>query len=110
MFRAQLISISMILIWSFVSAQESVLPAAEQDNKTTYLICKNGPSVRTLRVLTDKNGSCVTTYTKEGVDQSVAHSWKTERCSKVLGGIRINLEKAQWKCKDISEARVSSSE
>ena len=110
MFRVQVMTILAIMISSFAWAQESSLPSAGQENKTTYLICKNGPSVRTLRVLTEKNGGCVTTYTKEGVDQSVAHSWKSDRCSKVLANIRINLEKAQWKCKDISEARVSSSE
>ncbi len=82
----------------------------EADSKTTYLMCKSKSRVRTLRVLKEKNGSCVTTYTKNGVDQKVSHSGSADRCSKVLANIRINLEKSNWKCKDISEARVSSSE
>jgi hypothetical protein len=76
----------------------------------TYLICKNKAVVRTLRVSKKSNGGCLATYTKDGVDQVVGQSWATERCSKVIGNIRENLEKAHWKCKDISEARVSSSE
>ncbi len=76
----------------------------------TYLICKNKAVVRTLRVSKKSNGGCMATYTKDGVDQVVGQSWATERCSKVIGNIRENLEKAHWKCKDISEARVSSSE
>lgn len=76
----------------------------------TYLICKNRSVVRTLRVSKKSNGGCLATYTKDGVDQIVGQSWATERCSKVIGNIRENLEKANWKCKDISEARVSSSE
>jgi hypothetical protein len=77
----------------------------------TYLICKNRAVVRTLRVSQQgKGGGCVATYTKDGVDQIVGHSWAIERCAKVIGNIRENLEKAKWKCKDISEARVSSSE
>lgn len=76
----------------------------------TYLICKNKTVVRTLRVSKKPNGGCMATYTKDGVDQVVGNSWTTERCAKVIGNIRENLEKANWKCKDISEARVSSSE
>ncbi len=80
------------------------------DKNATYLICKNHAVVRTLRVSKKPNGGCMATYTKDGVDQVVGQSWTSERCSKVIGNIRENLEKANWKCKDISEARVSSSE
>ena len=76
----------------------------------TYLICKLRGSVRTLRVERKKGGPCITTYTKEGVDKVVGESWVSNRCSKVLLNIRDNLQKGNWKCKDISEARVSSSE
>lgn len=86
---------------------EAVLtPSLEKD--VTYLICKNKTAVRTLRVQTRKNGTCFTTYTKNGVDQIVSSSKESQTCTKVLGNIRENLEKASWKCKDISEARVSS--
>lgn len=91
-----------------VSAADAATESSGKD--TTYLICKNNNVVRTVRVHKKANGGCETTYTKDGVDQSVGASWTVSRCSKVLGNIRTNLEKANWKCKDISEARVSSSE
>lgn len=84
--------------------------ADSEGKDATYLICKNRSVVRTLRVSKKQNGGCMATYTKDGVDQVVGQSWAVERCSKVIGNIRENLEKANWKCKDISEARVSSSE
>jgi len=99
-----------IFMFSFSSASlaEEATSAPEKD--PTYLICKLRGSVRTLRVEKKKGGPCITTYTKEGVDQQVSESWLNNRCSKVLLNIRDNLEKGNWKCKDISEARVSSSE
>lgn len=86
-------------------------PATSLPNEkdVTYLICKNRAAVRTLRVQTRNNGTCFTTYTKEGVDQVVSNSKESQTCLKVLSNIRENLEKGAWKCKDISEARVSSS-
>lgn len=89
-------------------AVTETVPASEKE--ITYVICKNASVVRTVRVHKKNNGGCETTYTKDGVDQNVGSSWTVDRCVKVLGNIRTNLEKANWKCKDISEARVSSSE
>lgn len=86
---------------------EGASPAASD---ITYLICKNKKMVRTLRVLKKNNGGCAATYTKEGVDQVVGNSWAVERCTRIINGIKETLEKAEWKCKDISEARVSSFE
>jgi hypothetical protein len=93
------------------ATKTDAVPTDSADAKdATYLICKNKAVVRTLRVSTQVKGGCVATYTKNGIDQVVGHSWTTERCAKVIANIRENLEKANWKCKDISEARVSSSE
>ena len=90
------------------TANGEVSTTTEKDS--TYMMCKNKKVVRTVRVEKKNNGGCKTTYTKEGVDQNVGESWVASRCLKVLKNIRINLEKANWKCKDISEARVSSFE
>ncbi|PIS11968.1 MAG: hypothetical protein COT73_01110 [Bdellovibrio sp. CG10_big_fil_rev_8_21_14_0_10_47_8] len=79
-------------------------------SKTNYLICKNKDVVRTVRVLKKDEGGCKTMYTKEGVDKVVSESTYSAGCWKILGNIKINLEKASWKCKDISDSRVSSSE
>lgn len=92
------------------SAQQAVTSAAPAAKDPTYMICKLRGTVRTLRVERKKGGPCITTYTKEGVDKVVGESWVSDRCSKILINIRDNLEKGNWKCKDISQARVSSSE
>jgi hypothetical protein len=89
------------------SSQSQATPDAQNP---TYMICKLKGSVRTLRVHKKDGGGCQTTYTKEGVDKVVSEAWATKSCEKVLLNIRDNLEKASWKCKDISEARVSFSE
>jgi hypothetical protein len=96
-----------------MATEEASKPAeaavATVDANTTYLMCKNKADVRTVRVSKKNNGGCLTTYTKQGVDKIVNESWAPDRCEKVLNNIRTNLEKASWKCKDISDSRVSSS-
>lgn len=91
-------------------ATPSSSESASSKNDPVYLICKNKKLVRTLRVSKKSNGGCSATYTKEGVDQVVGNSWALDRCSRIIVNIKDNLEKADWKCKDISEARVSSSD
>jgi hypothetical protein len=79
------------------------------DKQGSYYLCKLNNIVRTVRVNADQDGACEATYTKEGVDKVVGKSTTAERCYKVISNIKENLEKAAWKCKDISQARVSSS-
>lgn len=101
---------SLIFMLGFTSASFAEVAPTPAPKDPTYLICKLKSSVRTLRVEKKKGGPCITTYTKEGVDKVVGESWVSDRCSKILLNIRDNLEKGNWQCKDISEARVSSSE
>ncbi len=75
---------------------------------SNYIMCKNGKAVRTIRI-EKKGNTCRALYTKEGVDQVVGKSEATETCQKVAQRIKVNLESGDWKCKDISQARVSSS-
>lgn len=78
------------------------------ESKSNYLMCKNSNVVRTLRI--ERVGrSCRTTYTKDGVDAVVGKSGDPGLCREVFEKIRENLEKASWKCKDISQSRVSTS-
>jgi hypothetical protein len=72
----------------------------------TYVMCKSGSAVRTIRVQ-KKNNSCRTLYTKEGVDATVSKSVNPTVCGDVAGRIKVNLESSNWKCKDISNARLS---
>ncbi len=79
-----------------------------QTTKPNYMMCKNNNIVRTIRI--EKKGrSCKTTYTKEGVDSIVGKSGSMALCQDVFDKIKDNLEKASWKCKDITQARVSTS-
>lgn len=76
--------------------------------KISYLLCRRETQVRTVRV-TQKGSRCTATYTKAGVDEVVGNSSSQAKCYQVLNNIKINLEKGNWKCKDISESRVSLS-
>ena len=98
-----------------VGAEESATPAAPTTPAVTnnpaeplYFMCKNGAAVRTIRIQ-KKTGSCKTFYTKEGVDSMVGKSYRAEVCDDVANRIKTNLEKGDWKCRDISHSRVSSS-
>lgn len=83
---------------------------AENGKEITYLMCQNGANVRTIRFLPSKAGGCKTGYTKEGgAEQIVAESWNKSRCFSVMSNIRENLMNANWKCRDISDSRISSS-
>ena len=76
--------------------------------KPNYIMCRNNNVVRTIRI--EKKGrSCRTTYTKDGVDSTVGKSGSMALCQDVFDKIKDNLEKALWKCKDITQARVSTS-
>lgn len=94
------------LTGSLCLAQET--KETKQDSKS-YILCRRDNMARTIRVDVAKNGSCVATYTKEGVDQVVGRSGTSDMCESVSKNIRTNLEKASWKCRDVGEARISSS-
>lgn len=107
---------TLIVLTAVIIAQaafaEDVKPTAEKKEvvtEATYILCQNKQTVRTVRVEKNEGGGCVTKYTKQGVDEVVATSWTEKRCKAVLGNIQTNLESANWKCKDISSSRVSSS-
>lgn len=98
-----------LLSVSAYAQQASAAVNSADDKDPNYFMCKNKATVRTIRVETEK-GLCKTTYTKEGVDQIVGQGQSENTCYGILNNIKGNLEKADWKCKDISQARISSSE
>jgi hypothetical protein len=103
----KLVFYNMKLLSIFVLVTSFVALAEEKTPQPSYILCKNGPIVRTMRV--QLNGrACKAFYTKEGVDQLVGRSGTPDLCFTVIDKIRINLEVNHWKCKDISQARVSS--
>ncbi|GIL16389.1 MAG: hypothetical protein BroJett040_01400 [Oligoflexia bacterium] len=82
--------------------------SASSTNTPAYYMCKSNNAVRTLRV-SFKGDRCWATYTKEGVDSIVGKSNTPDVCHDVVANIRKNLEAGNWKCKDISTTRISSS-
>lgn len=78
------------------------------ENEFKYVMCRNSQIVRTIRVEWNKeSASCETLYTKNGVDRSVGNGKFFGSCVKFLTNVQANLEKAGWKCKDISKASIS---
>ena len=97
-----------------VEADASVLEVTRlnQENKidyplSDYVMCKSKNVVRTLRyTFNPADAQCATLYTKAGSDQKVAYGKNTKTCRDVMNNIRYNLEKAGWKCRDISNAKI----
>jgi hypothetical protein len=115
---ASAVEASMKSIDDSVKATESVVKVtegpAELENtdsnldEPTYILCEKNSVVRTVRVENKKNGGCITKYSKEGIEQVIGESWSSSKCRSYLKNVRHNLGSADWKCRDISKARVSS--
>lgn len=79
---------------------------AQQSSEETfkkYVMCRNGKTVRTIRVGADPADpeSCVTTYTKGGKDEIVGSGKNPVSCVGVLERVQKTLEVNFWKCKDV---------
>ncbi len=71
------------------------------------VLCRNGKVVRTLSFQVDKNkNECTTVYTKGGVDREIGRGQNSSTCIEVFNQVKGTLEKADWKCKDISALQV----
>lgn len=86
-----------LVLFSFL-----LLPSAK-----ALILCRLGKEVRTLRI--EKGpGTCKAIYTKSGIDKQIgASAMSAEGCTGIVGGVRENLEKAGWKCKEAKEAKIS---
>lgn len=73
-----------------------------------FYMCRNRKVVRTIQIKKD-NGSCVTLYTKMGVDREMASGKSYDSCMRVMTNIKENIEKAGWKCKAVETAGSSES-
>lgn len=81
---------------------------SEVAKQPIYWMCKNRADVRTIRVEAEK-GTCTTRYSKEGTEKEASKSGAMRACYQVFANIRRNLENAEYKCRDISTSRISSS-
>lgn len=75
--------------------------AADNAEVKQYVICRNQKIVRTIRVECQK-GECDTIYTKDGTDRVEGSNNNVLGGQKILGNIQNNLEKAAWKCNDVT--------
>jgi len=78
------------------------LPVAHADDeKPSFVICRNQKNVRTVHV--DKSGdNYLVSYTRNGIDKEVGRGRNRESVLKIMGNIKTNLEKSNWKCKEVS--------
>lgn len=92
-----------------VKSEKSTSSTSESSGMSgLFLLCKdNTQSVRTLRMIKKNSGHCITTYSKQGIDKTQIQSKKESDCLEVLQNIRANLEKGNWKCKEVSGLRIS---
>ena len=80
--------------------------AFAETKPSAYVICKNNSQVRTIRIVVDDKNICHTIYTKLGVDKNVGGGKNKMSCSQFLDNIKVNLEKSNWKCRDVESATV----
>ena len=86
------------LVYFFFTMVPVALVAQTQ---ASIIMCKNKKIVRTLRILNmEKEGKCITLYTKAGTDKIVGSGRSLSTCTTVAANIKTNLEKAAWKCKE----------
>ncbi len=83
-------------------------PAEAAQDLELSVICRNKKEVRTLRVEKDPSGKCTAIYTKLGRDQNIGLASNESSCTEILRKVRVNLEAADWKCREIKESRVSN--
>jgi hypothetical protein len=97
-----------LFAFSFVLVMGSkVLGEDDVEGVKQYVICKNQKTVRTIRVECPKNGECNTIYNKEGTDLVEGSNNNISGSQRILGNIKANLEKAAWKCNDVtSNAKI----
>jgi hypothetical protein len=77
-------------------------PTEANTNVKQYVICRNQKIVRTIRVECLPSGACDTIYNKDGADLTQASKINAVASLRILGNIKNNLEKAAWKCNDVT--------
>lgn len=78
-----------------------------QAETSSYWLCRKSMEVRTLRIEKTSVSSCLAWYAKVGIDEKVADSKDLSLCITIVEKIRETLQAAGWRCKDISNSRIS---
>jgi|GEM_PF-5032772 len=87
-------------------AEKPVANLPSDFNKPSYVLCRLGRQVRSLRV-SIQDGKCKATYTKQGAEQVVADSSENLTCHTVAARIQKNLVVGEWNCRDLSSVKSS---
>lgn len=84
------------------------VPSHGEEQLRKYVMCRNGKTVRTLRIETNPKDSAswVTTYTKNGKDEVVGEGRNPASCDDVLARVQKTLETNSWKCRDMQNAVI----
>ncbi len=85
------------------------LTALADTHPLAFVICKLHGNVRIVRVEVDAQNICQTYYSKDGVEKLVGSGRNHDSCVQWLKNIKTNLEKSNWKCRDVESATVSES-
>lgn len=102
-------------LFIFFTLFELAFGEEEKKNKQSGILCQKNNSrvVRTVRVnILDsdrkrEDRNCETIYTKNGKDETIGSGKYKETCYKFLQNIKENLEKGNWTCRDISQAKMA---
>jgi hypothetical protein len=82
---------------------------AAADPRPNFVLCRNQKNVRTVNIEMDPSGQrCIAKYSKDGVAKEVGRGLNYESCIKVMENIKVNLEKSNWKCKEITNEIITS--
>lgn len=89
------------LLIAFASVGAQIPMSAEPID---YWACRSAGTVRTVSVdsVKESDFSCITTYSKNGVEQVVGRGTWMVSCQKIAENILQNLKSAQWKCSNYS--------
>ncbi|MCB0342140.1 MAG: hypothetical protein KDD59_07840 [Bdellovibrionales bacterium] len=94
--------VSAVALVPFVEAQ------AATENSTDFVMCRNGKTVRTLRIkVADDNGSCKALYSKGGKDQVVGYGRQARSCKPFIDNVQNNLENANWRCQSLANMKIT---
>lgn len=102
-----------VLLASFLFLTVTSLSAAKavvEEKASTFVLCKNKKDVRTLRILpeSDKPEHCRITYSKGSVEQTMGANRSLNSCKSILKSIQGNLEAANWSCRSVQTAHVTT--
>ncbi len=101
--KINLILSLILVLFCGISAQAELTEELELS-----VICRLKKEVRTLRVEKADGGKCKAIYTKTGKDQNIGTASSGASCNEILRKVRVNLEAADWKCREVKESRVSN--